>query len=181
MWEKLPFFMSIYWLFRILKWGASFLWSCSPKSVWGSKETTTIAKTHPTLFWSITTHLLSLYRELYENTDPILPVEVVIPMIMDPETGEWRKKTMHERYNKNRQVDRSREQYLRKKSEKESKKASKESKQLRSVFKLSALFWLADHSEVLIILKTNYSDMSLEELEKEAKKTKSKTERSLIE
>merc|ERR1719403_266570 len=94
-------------------------------------------------------------RELYENTDPILPVEVVIPMIMDPETGEWRKKTMHERYNKNRQVDRSREQYLRKKSEKESKKTSKESKQL--------------------------SDMSLEELEKEAKKTKSKTERSLIE
>jgi len=94
-------------------------------------------------------------RELYENTDPILPVEVVIPMIMDPETGEWRKKTMHERYNKNRQVDRSREQYLRKKSEKESKKAPKESKQL--------------------------SDMSLEELEKEAKKTKSKTERSLIE
>jgi len=78
-----------------------------------------------------------------------------IPMIMDPETGEWRKKTMHERYNKNRQVDRSREQYLRKKSEKESKKAPKESKQL--------------------------SDMSLEELEKEAKKTKSKTERSLIE
>ena len=180
MWEKLPFFMSIYWLFRILKWGASFLWSCSPKSVWGSKETTTIAKTHPTLFWSITTHLLSLYRELYENTDPILPVEVVIPMIMDPETGEWRKKTMHERYNKNRQVDRSREQYLRKKSEKESKKASKESKQPRSVFKLSALFWLAVH-HVLIILKTNYSDMSLEELEKEAKKTKSKTERSLIE
>ena len=93
----------------------------------------------PHYFGQLRTHLLSLYRELYENTDPILPVEVVIPMIMDPETGEWRKKTMHERYNKNRQVDRSREQYLRKKSEKESKKA-KESKQLRSVFKLSALF-----------------------------------------
>ena len=101
-------------------------------------------------------------------------------MIMDPETGEWRKKTMHERYNKNRQVDRSREQYLRKKSEKESKKTSKESKQLRLVFKLihSAPFLLA---VAFISLKTNYSDMSLEELEKEAKKTKSKTERSLIE
>ena len=55
-------------------------------------------------------------------------------MIKDPETGEWRKKTMHERYNKNRQVDRSQEQYLRKKSEKELKKAPKETKQLRRVF-----------------------------------------------
>jgi len=91
-------------------------------------------------------------RELYENKDPILPVEVVIPMIKDPETGEWRKKTMHERYNKNRQVDRSQEQYVRKKSEKELKKASKQ-----------------------------LSEMSLEELEKEAKKTRTKTERSLIE
>ena len=54
-------------------------------------------------------------------------------MIKDPETGEWRKKTMHERYNKNRQVDRSQEQYLRKKSEKELKKAPKETKQLRRV------------------------------------------------
>ena len=55
-------------------------------------------------------------------------------MIKDPETGEWRKKTMHERYNKNRQVDRSQEQYLRKKSEKELKKAPKETKKLRRVF-----------------------------------------------
>ena len=52
-------------------------------------------------------------------------------MIKDPETGEWRKKTMHERYNKNRQVDRSQEQYIRKKSEKELKKAPK---QLSRVF-----------------------------------------------
>merc|ERR1712131_66345 len=91
-------------------------------------------------------------RELYENKDPILPVEVVIPMIKDPETGEWRKKTMHERYIKNRQVDRSQEQYVRKKSEKELKRPSKQ-----------------------------LSEMSLEELEKEAKKTKTKTQRSLIE
>merc|ERR1712131_513677 len=91
-------------------------------------------------------------RELYENTDPVLPVEVVIPMIKDPETGEWRKKTMPERYNTNRQVDSSQEQYIRKKSEKELKKAPKQ-----------------------------LSDMSLEELEKEAKKTKTKTQRSLIE
>ena len=91
---------------------------------------------------SIISHLLSLYRELYENKDPILPVEVVIPMIKDPETGEWRKKTMHERYNKNRQVDRSQEQYVRKKSEKELKKASK---QLRRVFKAMSqtYFWFA--------------------------------------
>ena len=55
-------------------------------------------------------------------------------MIKDPETGEWRKKTMHERYNKNRQVDRSQEQYIRKKSEKELKKAPKETKRLRRGF-----------------------------------------------
>ena len=63
-------------------------------------------------------------------------------MIKDPETGEWRKKTMHERYNKNRQVDRSQEQYVRKKSEKELKKASK---QLRRVFKAMSqtYFWFA--------------------------------------
>merc|ERR1712142_22674 len=93
-------------------------------------------------------------RELYENTDPIVPVEVVIPMIQDAETGEWRKKTMHERYNMNRQVDRSREQY-RKKSENQLPKERKAAKAL--------------------------GDMSLEELEKEAERTKPKTKRSLIE
>ena len=65
-------------------------------------------------------------------------------MIKDPETGEWRKKTMHERYNKNRQVDRSQEQYVRKKSEKEPKKVPK---QLRQVFKplAKALFLIGSN------------------------------------
>ena len=42
------------------------------------------------------------FSELYENKDPILPSEVEVPMIRDEETGKLRKKTLHERYTKQR-------------------------------------------------------------------------------
>ena len=35
---------------HIIKWGASFGWSCDPNSAWGSKETITIRKTRLTLW-----------------------------------------------------------------------------------------------------------------------------------
>ena len=44
LWSK-PFLPSI------IKWGASLQWSFGPNSAWGSIETATIGKTHPTLLW----------------------------------------------------------------------------------------------------------------------------------
>ena len=43
----------------ILKWGASSRWPFRPNSAWGRIETTTITKTHPTLFLRIFTYEIS--------------------------------------------------------------------------------------------------------------------------
>ena len=55
---------------NILKWGASTRWSFGPNFAWGSKETTTIGKTHPTLLiWSYESKLLTHCRQLSLTID----------------------------------------------------------------------------------------------------------------
>ena len=43
-----------------------------------------------------------MFRGLYKDKDPILSQEVEIPMVRDAKSGQLRKKTLYERYNKTR-------------------------------------------------------------------------------
>ena len=67
----LPFngFYDVYsksWLKYIIKRGASSRWSFRPNSAWGRIETTTIAKTHPTLHCRLYNILGTLIRQKYQ-------------------------------------------------------------------------------------------------------------------
>ena len=47
---------------RHVKWSASFRWSFGPDSAWGSKVSTTILTTHPSLFISFKQTLVKIFR-----------------------------------------------------------------------------------------------------------------------
>ena len=62
----------------VLKWGASSRWSIGLNSAWGSMKTTTIGKTHPTLFCKIVAYGLTIilwmgtkigYQRLINNSN----------------------------------------------------------------------------------------------------------------
>ena len=60
--QTIPKFSCVY---LAMKWGASSRWSFRPNSAWGSKETTTIGKTHPTLYYIYLIHILVFCHEFH--------------------------------------------------------------------------------------------------------------------